>query len=102
MKRYVRLIPAFAAMAIATTAGWAHEGHDEDERAIPKTCTQLADTKNFTNDIAFPEVRALKTRCDAEKKASDEKKEAEAKAAAKPEGWSGSRSDRGVKTGAGR
>lgn len=48
---------------------FAHPGgHDDDEKLIPTTCAQLADKERYTDDVSYPEVKALKERCDAEKK----------------------------------
>ena len=55
------------ASAVSVTA-FAHPGgHDDDDKLIPTTCAQLADTRRYTNDVSYPEVKALKARCDAEK-----------------------------------
>lgn len=42
-------------------------------KAIPTTCVQLADTKHYSNDTTNPDIKALKTRCDAEKAAAARK-----------------------------
>ena len=67
------------AVAMAPLSAVAHpEGHD-DEKAIPKTCEDLKDTKRFTDDSAYPEVKALKQKCAAQgkpAKADDAKKPA--------------------------
>lgn len=71
----IRLI---LASSLLSTTLWsptavAHpEGHD-DERAIPRTCAELANPALFTDDVSYPEVKALKERCDAEKKAAPKK-----------------------------
>lgn len=59
-----------AAMMLTSLSVFAHPGkHDAaEETLIPTTCAQLADTKRYTDDVAFPEVKKLKARCDAEKK----------------------------------
>jgi hypothetical protein len=58
------------AASLSSLTAIAHpQGHD-DEKAIPKTCAELADTRRFTDDVTYPEVKALKARCDAEKKAA--------------------------------
>jgi hypothetical protein len=69
MKVRSMLALSLAAMAFSSFTTLAHpEGHD-DEKPLPKTCAELADTKRFTDDVSYPEVKALKARCDAEKKA---------------------------------
>jgi hypothetical protein len=73
MKMRSMLVVTVAVMALSSFTAMAHpEGH-EDEKAIPKTCTELADKKRFTDDASYPEVKALKARCDTEKKASTQK-----------------------------
>lgn len=42
-------------------------------KAMPTTCAQLADTQRYSNDLAKPDIKALKTRCDAEKAAAARK-----------------------------
>lgn len=75
-----RLTP-FVIVALASLVSanaFAHKmGHD-DEKSIPMTCAQLADTKRYTNDTAYPEVEALKARCAAEKKSGAKPKAAPA------------------------
>lgn len=39
-----------------------------EARTLPATCTQLADSNHYSNDVTDPDIKALKTRCDAEKK----------------------------------
>ena len=34
--------------------------------AKPETCTQLADTERYSNDVTDPDIKALKTRCEVE------------------------------------
>ena len=47
-------------------------------KAKPSNCMQLADSQRYSSDLADPDIKALKTRCDAEKKsdakAADAKK----------------------------
>lgn len=65
------LIAAMAGASLASPFAMAHPGaHDDDEKEIPETCEQLADTDRYVSDVAYPEVRKLKERCDAEKKPS--------------------------------
>lgn len=75
------LVIAFASLSVASMTAVAHEGHDEEEKPMPTTCAQLADTKRYSNDVAYPQIKALKARCDAEKKARE--KSAAPKPAAK-------------------
>jgi hypothetical protein len=37
-------------------------------KAKPANCEQLADNKRFSNNLADPDIKALKAKCDAEKK----------------------------------
>lgn len=68
----IRLISTWIVICtfIASMTAQAHPGkHDgDDEKEIPTNCTQLADKHNYTNDMAYPEVKELKARCDAESK----------------------------------
>lgn len=60
------LIAALASASLASPLAMAHPGgHDDDEKAMPKTCEQLADTKRYISDVAYPEVKKLKEQCDA-------------------------------------
>ena len=55
------LIAALASASLASPFVMAHTGgHDDDAKAIPKTCEQLADTKRYISDVAYPEVKKLK------------------------------------------
>lgn len=64
------LLIAAAFVVLTSPAAFAHvDGHEADEqKLIPTTCAQLADTQSFSNDVSYPEIKALKTRCDSEKK----------------------------------
>jgi hypothetical protein len=42
-------------------------------KAVPTTCEQLADPTKYSNDSANPDIKALKMRCDAAKKATVDK-----------------------------
>ncbi len=59
-----------ALLTFGTAAAQAHEGkHDgDDEKSIPTTCAQLANKQKYITDSAYPEVKALKSKCDAEGK----------------------------------
>lgn len=63
------LLMSAAFLASTSLPALAHTGgHEADEeKLIPNTCAQLADTQRYTNDVAYPEVKALKARCDSEK-----------------------------------
>lgn len=39
-------------------------------KAKPTTCAQLADTQRYSNDSTDPDIKALKTKCDAQKSAA--------------------------------
>lgn len=47
-----------------------HDDYVPPPKAKPTTCAQLADTTRYSNDVTDPDIKALKTRCDAEKKAA--------------------------------
>ncbi|WP_234265418.1 hypothetical protein [Hydrogenophaga sp. NFH-34] len=60
------LIAILASTSLASPLAMAHPGaHNDDEKAMPKTCEQLADTKRYISDVAYPEVKKLKEQCDA-------------------------------------
>jgi hypothetical protein len=42
-------------------------------KAIPTTCKQLADTQRYSSDTTNTDIKALKSRCDAEKAAAARK-----------------------------
>lgn len=41
-------------------------------KAKPMTCDQLADNEHYSNNMGDAGIKALKAKCDAEKKAADE------------------------------
>lgn len=60
------LIATLASASLASPLAIAHPGaHNDDDKAMPKTCEQLADTKRYIGDVAYPEVKKLKEQCDA-------------------------------------
>ncbi len=60
-----------ACLSGSSMTAFAHPGgHDDDEKLIPTTCAQLADSERYTDDVSYPEVKALKERCEAESKES--------------------------------
>lgn len=64
------LLMSAALLASTSLTAFAHtDGHEADEeKLIPATCAELADTRRYSNDVAYPEIKALKARCDSEKK----------------------------------
>ena len=87
----VRLIVLSTVVASATLFSMSAKAHDPAEfdrlmqvaevQKKPTTCAQLADTNNYSNDVANADIKALKLRCD--KAAAKAKAAAETKAAAK-------------------
>lgn len=73
-----------AATLTAGLSAFAASAHDPSLHAqsapaptkVPTTCAQLADTEHYANDIKNPDIKALKTRCDAEKAAAARKAKA--------------------------
>lgn len=61
-------------LALTVSAGaFAHDSalHEKSASATkpkPTTCEQVADTKQYNVDLKDPAVKALKERCDKEKK----------------------------------
>jgi hypothetical protein len=79
------LLPLFlSAILTAGLSAFAANAHDPSLHAqtasaptkVPTTCVQLADTEHYSNDIKNPDIKALKTRCDAEKAAAARKTKA--------------------------
>jgi hypothetical protein len=67
---------AFAAsLLVGANAASAHADHDTP-KLKPTTCEQLADRARYSNDLAYPDIKALKDKCDAEKVAESPSKEA--------------------------
>ncbi len=79
----VRLIVLSAVVASATLFSMAAQAHDPKEfdrmmttpeaKAVPATCVQLADSHNYSSDVANADIKALKARCDAANKAAARK-----------------------------
>lgn len=63
-----RLIALSAVVAATTLFAMSASAHDSE--TVPTTCAQLADSHNYSNDMDNPDIKALKVRCDAEKKAA--------------------------------
>lgn len=62
-------------LAVLPLSAFAHkEGHGDENKPLATTCAQLADPRHYVVDPAYPEIKALKTKCDAEKKASPKPK----------------------------
>lgn len=72
MKLHIILLSTCLSITLALSSlhVQAHGDHDheDNEKLIPKSCAELADTKKYTNDVAYPQVKELKARCDAEAK----------------------------------
>lgn len=67
--RTLLLTAAVCASAASMTA-FAHPGAHDEEKPIPTTCAQLANPERYSDDVSYPEVKALKTRCEAEEKSA--------------------------------
>ncbi len=86
---YVRLMlvsAVFASSAMLSQSANAHDPKEFDRmlqiakaQSVPETCVELADRGYFPSDAGNAEIKALKTRCDAEAEAA-----AKPKAAVKP------------------
>lgn len=89
----VRLTVLSAVVASAALVSMAAKAHDPKEfdrmmtapevKAVPATCVQLADSDNYSTDVANDDIKALKASCDAATAAAAEKAAAE-KAAVQP------------------
>ena len=74
MRLMILSVVALSATVLAMNAR-AHDPSLHDDHApksMPKatTCKQLADTEHYSADLTDSNVRALKAKCDAEKKAA--------------------------------
>lgn len=68
-------------LAVLPVSAFAHkEGHGDEDKPLATTCAQLANPQRYAVDPAYPEIKTLKAKCDAEKKATPKP---EAKAAKK-------------------
>lgn len=57
------------AAALLPLSAVAHqEGHGEDEKPLATTCDELAYPQRFEVDSAYPEIKALKAKCEAAKR----------------------------------
>lgn len=45
-----------------------HDDYVPAPKLKPTTCAQLADSQRYSNDVTDPDIKSLKTRCDAEQK----------------------------------
>jgi hypothetical protein len=68
------LFVAVVSASLVSTSVFAHDPslhEDKSQKNLPKatTCKQLADTERYSADFTDPAVKALKAKCDAEKKA---------------------------------
>jgi len=72
----VRLMILSTVVASSTLFAVSANAHDPREfdrmmgpaeaKTLPATCTQLANSSRYSNDVTNPDIKALKTRCDAE------------------------------------
>ena len=76
--RSVFLSTSVVCIALLSTSVQAHDPslHEpaaKPAKATPVTCVQLEDTARYSSDLTVPAIKALKTRCDAEKSAAAKK-----------------------------
>jgi len=63
-------------LAVLPLSAFAHKGgHSDDDKPLAKTCEQLANSQRYAIDPAYPEIKALKAKCDAKKKTSPKPEE---------------------------
>ncbi len=58
------------AMLLPLSAFAHQQGHGEDDKPLAATCSQLDNPQRYVVDTTYPEIKALKARCDAEKPAA--------------------------------
>jgi len=78
MKIRLIALSVVAAVVLSVPSANAHDPSSFDKRKkVPKTCAQLADTERYWDDVSRPDIKALKTHCDAQNgaapKPSDDK-----------------------------
>lgn len=62
-------LSAFSASVFAHDPS-LHEENQPKSMPKPTTCKQLADTEHYSADLTDKDIKALKAKCDAEKKAA--------------------------------
>ncbi len=84
MNTRTALFPLLLGAALVSTSAHSHpEGHGEEDKPFASTCLQLANPQRYEVDTAYPEIKALKARCDAEKNATPTKRKKAASAKTK-------------------
>ena len=76
--RSIFVSASVACIALLSTSVQAHDPslHEpaaKPAKATPVNCVQLEDTARYSNDLTVPDIKALKTKCDAEKSAAAKK-----------------------------
>lgn len=67
----IRCFALVSCLAVLPLSAFAHkEGHGNEDKPLATTCAQLENPLRYAVDPAYPEIKALKAKCDAEKKAS--------------------------------
>jgi hypothetical protein len=57
--------------ALLPLSAFAHqEGHGNDDKPLAATCSQLDNPQRYVVDTSYPEIKALKAKCHAAKKAA--------------------------------
>lgn len=70
MKQHTTFRFGLSVALLAISAGaFAHGDHEDMPKLKPYSCEQLADRENYSNDLADPDIKALKDKCDAERAA---------------------------------
>lgn len=67
-----------ATLALSANTASAHDPSEfnrsmNQPMPVPTTCLELADSRNFSNDVTNPDVATLKAYCDARTKAAAKK-----------------------------
>lgn len=69
----IRTFALAACAALLPLSAFAHQEGHGDEKPLATTCAQLANPQRYEVDPAYPEIKALKARCEAEQKAAKAK-----------------------------
>lgn len=65
-------LSAIVGLAMSVSiAAYAHDNHDHVQKPVPAATPMTCEQLNASSDLKNPDVKALKARCDAEKKKAE-------------------------------
>jgi hypothetical protein len=68
----IQTLALAACITLLPLSAFAHEKGHGDDKPLATTCAQLANPQRYEVDPAYPEIKALQARCDAENRAKAE------------------------------